>query len=71
MMGFAVAERFPHLAKMSPEERKKEVLKIFATFLGNNALNPILFVDENFHEDKYLGGCPTCLFPPGLLTSTR
>ena len=52
-------------ANKSKSERREAVLKDLARFLGPEALNYVDYVDKNWSEEPYNGGCPSACLPPG------
>ncbi|KAE9548507.1 hypothetical protein FO519_008283 [Halicephalobus sp. NKZ332] len=49
----------------TPKARKEAVLKDLARFLGDKALKPIDYVDKDWGQEIFTGGCPTGIIPAG------
>uniref|UniRef100_A0A8C2XMW2 Amine oxidase n=1 Tax=Cyclopterus lumpus TaxID=8103 RepID=A0A8C2XMW2_CYCLU len=49
--------------------RLKKICEIYARVLDSEeALHPVHYVEKNWCEEEYSGGCYTAYFPPGILT---
>lgn len=69
IMGFVLANHARDLVRMSPEQRKKAIAKHYAeTFKCDEFLKPIHYVEKNWMEEQYSGGCYCSNMPPGVLT---
>jgi monoamine oxidase len=51
-----------------PEERRQAVLAEFARFFGPQAAHPTDFVEKNWSEDPWSGGCYAGVMGPGVMT---
>ena len=51
-----------------PEERRQAVLAEFARFFGPQAAHPTEFVEKNWNEDPWSGGCYAGVMGPGVMT---
>jgi monoamine oxidase len=51
-----------------PEERRQAVLAELARFFGPQAAHPTGFIDKNWSEDPYSGGCYAGVMGPGVMT---
>lgn len=57
------------MARMTPEERKKALAAHYAErFRCPELLHPVNYIDKNWGEEEYSGGCYVSTFPPGVLT---
>ncbi len=45
-------------------------MKQLVRFFGPQAAEPVEFIDHDWSEDAWAGGCPVAGLPPGLLTAT-
>jgi monoamine oxidase len=51
------------------DKRRSMVLANFASIVGDEALNPIDFIDKDWPQDPWSVGCPVAYAPPGVLTA--
>lgn len=51
----------------SEEDRKEAVLKQLVKWFGEEAQNPVDYLEKNWVVDEFTGGCPVGCFPPGKL----
>jgi monoamine oxidase len=56
-------------ADRSPEDRRKAVLEEFVRFFGPQAAQPFDFVEKNWNDDPWSGGCYVGVAGPGTLTA--
>ncbi|HEY8637740.1 MAG TPA: FAD-dependent oxidoreductase [Solirubrobacteraceae bacterium] len=56
------------LAKLSADARKAAVLARFAQYVGDQALRPTQYVEHDWRDEKFTGGCPTAIMGPGVLS---
>ncbi|MGD9720508.1 MAG: flavin monoamine oxidase family protein [Pirellulales bacterium] len=56
-------------ADRSPAERQAAVLAEFVRFFGPQAARPIAFVEKNWNDDPWSGGCYVGVAGPGTLTA--
>ena len=59
-------QRDPKLKE--PEQRKQEVLNAFAAYFGNEALNPVSYIETNWAADQW---SPSCVSPVGKGVLTK
>jgi monoamine oxidase len=52
----------------SPEERRQAVLAELARFFGPQAAHPTGFIEKNWGEDPWSGGCYAGIMGPGVMT---
>jgi len=69
LMGIIYAKRAINLAHLSPDERKQMLAKHYAElFRCPELLHPINYVEKNWAEDEYSGGCYSSNPSPGSIT---
>ncbi|XP_071479253.1 amine oxidase [flavin-containing] B-like [Diadema antillarum] len=70
LVGFINGVFARKFATLSEEERKMKVARCYAKAFGTNeALKPTDYVEKNWMEEEYSGGCYMGATPPGVLTS--
>jgi len=69
LMGFIEGDHARHWGEKSEQERKQAVLESFATFFGEQALQPIDYVDRNWANEEFSRGCYSANPTPGTWTS--
>ncbi|KAE9551646.1 hypothetical protein FO519_005144 [Halicephalobus sp. NKZ332] len=62
LIGFIISRTW---SDSTPESRKEAVLKDLARFLGDEALKPIDYIDKDWQQEIFTGGCPTGVIPAG------
>jgi monoamine oxidase len=62
LLGFADARAFDALPA---EQRRQRALECFATLFGDEALNPLDYVDYRWGAEGFAPGGPTAAVPPG------
>jgi monoamine oxidase len=68
-----LVEQSTHMAKTlltmqkSTEERKPAILSHLSKYFGDEALDPIEFVEKDWNLDEFARGCPVNHFAPGVL----
>ncbi|CAH1781670.1 unnamed protein product, partial [Owenia fusiformis] len=69
IMGFILANESRDMCDMSKEERKNALCKHYAKlFRCDKFLEPIYYVEKNWMEEEFSGGCYVSSMPPGVLT---
>ncbi|XP_032963100.1 amine oxidase [flavin-containing] A [Rhinolophus ferrumequinum] len=69
IMGFILARKAIHLAKLHKDVRKRKICELYSKVLGSEeALHPVHYEEKNWCEEQYSGGCYTAYFPPGIMT---
>lgn len=63
------ADRAEYLLKLSPEQRKIEVLKAYVERFGDEARNPIYYDDYSFTDNPWIGGAYTGFFNNGIFSA--
>jgi monoamine oxidase len=69
VFGFVGGDSARTYGRMSAAARREQVLKEFALYFGNEALNPRAFFDTRWAEEAWTRGCPVGIAPPGVLTA--
>ncbi|KAL8608805.1 hypothetical protein ACOMHN_059487 [Nucella lapillus] len=70
LMGFVLADTARSASKLSKEERKQRISKVYSkVFQSPLALHPVNYEEKNWCEDEWSGGCYTVMMPPGFLTN--
>jgi monoamine oxidase len=71
LMTFIVGDRARELTKLAAEERRELLLEqIYRLFGGQKADFPCVgYVEHDWLQDPWSGGCPAGCFKPGVLTS--
>ena len=67
LMGFIEATTARRLNAASEGERRRLVLDNYAKYFGDEALDPIQYIEGRWDEEVWTRGCPVCAAPPGVL----
>jgi monoamine oxidase len=67
MMGFIEASTARRLDGATPAERKKLVTDNYVAYFGEQARNPVQYIEAKWDEEIWTRGCPVCATPPGVL----
>ncbi len=65
LMGFVDARAFDSLPA---DQRRRDALRCFASFFGDDALKPLEYVDHRWDREEFTPGGPTAAVPPGSWT---
>ncbi|MDZ7687401.1 MAG: flavin monoamine oxidase family protein [Halobacteriales archaeon] len=68
LVGFLLGDDGRALADIEEEERRDTVLESFADYFGEEALEPVEYVDHVWAKEPYSGGCYAGTAAPGTLT---
>lgn len=68
LMGFVDARGFDSLPI---EERRRDALRCFASLFGDEALDPLDYVDYRWGTEEFAPGGPTAAVPPGSVDEIR
>ncbi|XP_033760189.1 amine oxidase [flavin-containing] B-like [Pecten maximus] len=69
IMGFVLANKARDLAEMSEAERKSTLCQYYAKAFKMDAfLQPCDYIEKNWMEEEFSGGCYLSVMPPGVLT---
>ncbi|AFD08934.1 flavin monoamine oxidase family protein [Solitalea canadensis] len=69
LMGFALANQAKSFLELNPLEREKAAIDCFAAFLGPEARNYDLYIDQAWANEEWTRGCYAGIMPPGAWTS--
>ncbi|KAE9547509.1 hypothetical protein FO519_009279 [Halicephalobus sp. NKZ332] len=62
LIGFAVNKTW---SDVTPKVRKEAILQDLARFFGDEALRPVDYIDKDWRQEIFNGGCPTGIIPVG------
>ncbi len=68
LFAFTGGSAASRLARLSPAQRRKQVLERFRQYVGDQALSPSQFIEHDWRSEKWTGGCPTGIPRPGVLS---
>lgn len=68
IVGFIPGETGRYWSTRDQDERRSAVLKDFARYFGPEALGPMQYVEKNWIQEEYSGGCYAGLMAPGVMT---
>jgi monoamine oxidase len=69
LFGFIGGHDAREWMQLSPGARRSAVLENFATYFGERARHPRLYIEENSAaEERWIRGCPTVTLAPGVLS---
>jgi monoamine oxidase len=66
LMGFIEGDEARHWSSRDEGERRAQVLQCFARYYGEQALQPLEYVDKCWADEPFARGCYAALFPPGV-----
>jgi monoamine oxidase len=66
--GFFEADHAVHVGDSSKEHRREQVVAMLAEHFGEQALNPLDYVDEDWTKEEWSKGCYGAFAPPGVMT---
>ncbi|PJI46315.1 MAG: amine oxidase [Pseudomonas sp.] len=66
LLGFIEGDEARQWNARPAGDRRGQVLDCFARYFGEQALNPVDYVDKSWAEEPFARGCYAALFPPGL-----
>lgn len=69
LLGFVEAGAARKFARRTEVERRAAVLETFARCFGDQALEPLEYVDQYWGDEEWSRGCYTGVFPPGAWTA--
>jgi monoamine oxidase len=69
IVGFIGAQAARTWGTKTQEERKKAVCAQYAKYWGEEALEPIKYLDKDWHLEKHSRGCYVGLMAPGAITA--
>jgi monoamine oxidase len=68
LLGFVGGNDTERHVELDQAERRASVLECFARLFGDSALDPRLYLEQDWSAEPWSGGGPTFLMPPGAWT---
>jgi monoamine oxidase len=68
LLGFIDGDDARALDDSPAAARKAAALKSYVAYFGQQAANPVQYLDQVWAQEVYTGGCPVGVTPPGVLT---
>lgn len=65
LLGFIEGDEARQWSSRDPAERQAQVLECFARYYGEQALQPLEYVDKCWADEAFARGCYAALFAPG------
>jgi monoamine oxidase len=69
LTGFVIGPTAVRLAEQPEEARRRTVLSDFRTYFGDQALQPVEFIEMNWPAEKWTGGAYNAVLAPNTLTT--
>lgn len=69
LMGFVLANQAKRFADLSPDSRRSTILEEFARAFGEEARQPLAYLDHSFLNEEFTRGCYAGVMPTGAWTS--
>jgi monoamine oxidase len=69
LVGFAEGQDARVLRRLSPADRRHEVLSCFSRFFGEQSWAPTSYVEKDWTAEEWSRGCYGAFFPPGVWTN--
>lgn len=69
LVAFVGGEQQINFSNKKPDERKAWVLQTLSKFFGSEVLSPLDYLEKDWNEEPYNGGCPVNVVTPGIATS--
>lgn len=69
LLVFVVGRAARAWSNRSESDRRRDVLSHLARWFGDEALEPVDFIEMDWNAEPFTGGCPVGIMPPGVLTS--
>ena len=69
LLGFVCGDEARRFARLAAPQRRQAALGCFARAFGARALSPIDYVELDWSAQRYSGGGPIAVAPPGVLTT--
>jgi monoamine oxidase len=69
LLGFVGGDEARRYAALPAAQRRQEALESFARYFGEQALQPVDFIEANWADEEFTRGSPVGVAPPGLLTT--
>lgn len=70
LLGFCIAARHDSFMPLNETERREQALRVFARYFGEEALEPLMYVDYTMKDNPHTQGCYAALYPTGIRTGT-
>ncbi len=70
LVAFITGDRARHWGEQPPHARRQAVLADLVRYFGSAAAEPTAFVEKNWNQEPWSGGCPVGLGAPGALTGS-
>ncbi len=70
LLGFVGGSDARHHAELSEADRRASVLECFTRLFGREAADPRDYIEQDWGAERWSGGGPTFLMPPGAWTQT-
>ncbi|XP_067007117.2 probable flavin-containing monoamine oxidase A [Anabrus simplex] len=67
IIGYIAAKTGMQWGEKSVGTRKRGILESLCQVWGTDALKPLDYVEKNWSEEEYVGGCPIHVAPPGAM----
>ena len=69
LMSFVLADEAKQFTQLSEAERKDQIINSFIQYFGEEAGNPLQYIDRSWAEEEYSQGCYTAFMPPHVLSN--
>jgi monoamine oxidase len=69
LLGFLEGNQARELGAWAPERRREAVVNCFRRLFGEEAANPVDYVDKSWADEQWTRGCYGCYMPPGAWTA--
>jgi monoamine oxidase len=68
LLGFVGGSSYGRWASLPADQRRAQALASFAGFVGDQALSPSEYFEQNWAKERWSRGCPVAHLGPGVLT---
>ena len=69
VLAFVGGSTWQQYGTRSLAERRQAVLEGFAAMFGEKALHPIEYTEHDWTRERWTGGGPTAIYPPGVMST--
>lgn len=69
LLAFVGGSTWQQYGTRSLAERRQAVLEGFAAMFGEKALHPIEYTEHDWTRERWTGGGPTAIYPPGVMST--
>lgn len=66
MMGFIEGSDGRAVLRQTPEQRRQGTIESFVRYFGEQARNPLQYIEQNWASEEWTRGCYAGIFPPGV-----